>query len=379
MFKKKKTFVLIIIIFIITLALNICARFKAFCDWYTSRLFRYVSYPLLRFSGLFSVSVGQIIIFLGLISIVFLLALLLGVTFAKVFKIETIKLKKMLSYLIRFLLIMIALESLIITLNCSIPYNCSKLEVDNNKNQEKISSDYKADLDEIRRVRNMLLLEANSLSLKLKRDNDGNIVDDGNLRQDINEAVRSYSIIDQRFSLYVPDYKSPLFSYIMYESDLIGVYFPFSMEANVSKYLTVAQIPYTACHELSHLKGYMYEGEANYLSYLICVNSDDDLIRYSGIIGVLRFIDNDYYELDPQNYENDIAFNNLVIYDMRYYDAGVYDEIEELEKVLPIKKEDIHKAGQEFTDTYLNYYGASANYSEVTSLILRYYKDCDEI
>ena len=52
-----------------------------------------------------------------------------------------------------------------------------------------------------------------------------------------------------------------------------GIYSPFTIEANYNMEMTPYNIPFTACHELSHLKGYMDEGEANFIAWLACMDS----------------------------------------------------------------------------------------------------------
>ena len=51
---------------------------------------------------------------------------------------------------------------------------------------------------------------------------------------------------------------------VLYEPmDLMGIYFPFSMEANYNQDMYKAKLPDTICHELAHTKGYIQEDEAN--------------------------------------------------------------------------------------------------------------------
>ena len=61
--------------------------------------------------------------------------------------------------------------------------------------------------------------------------------------------------------------------------------------------------PFTACHELSHLRGYMNEGEANYIGWLACIGSDDPSFNRSGWLigwiyagGALRRVDPGRYD-----------------------------------------------------------------------------------
>lgn len=63
-----------------------------------------------------------------------------------------------------------------------------------------------------------------------------------------------------------------------------GVYSPFTIEANYNQDMTDYNIPHTICHELSHLRGFMREDEANFIGYLACIGSDEADFRYSGYL-----------------------------------------------------------------------------------------------
>ena len=43
-------------------------------------------------------------------------------------------------------------------------------------------------------------------------------------------------------------------------------------------------VPWTMAHELAHQCGFMREDEANFIAYLACKESDDALMRYSGLL-----------------------------------------------------------------------------------------------
>ena len=63
---------------------------------------------------------------------------------------------------------------------------------------------------------------------------------------------------------------------------IMGVYSPFTIEANYNQDMPMFNIPSTLCHELSHLKGYMREDEANFIAWLACVCSGQPQFQYSG-------------------------------------------------------------------------------------------------
>lgn len=65
---------------------------------------------------------------------------------------------------------------------------------------------------------------------------------------------------------------------------LEGVFGPYTMEAHYNPDIPAYNQPAVLCHELSHLKGFMREDEANYIAYLACTGSDDVTLQYSGYL-----------------------------------------------------------------------------------------------
>ena len=115
--------------------------------------------------------------------------------------------------------------------------------------------------------------------------------------------------------------KSVLLSHYMSYTEITGVFFPFTMEANVNTDVPDFSIPYTMCHELSHMRGFMREDEANFLAYLACINYDDVEFQYCGTMLALIHAGNAlanqdsalYYELRSTYSEGvlkDLVANN---------------------------------------------------------------------
>lgn len=65
---------------------------------------------------------------------------------------------------------------------------------------------------------------------------------------------------------------------------LEGIFGPYTMEAHYNPDIPAYNQPAVLCHELSHLKGFMREDEANYIAYLACMGSDDPNLNYSGLL-----------------------------------------------------------------------------------------------
>ena len=80
---------------------------------------------------------------------------------------------------------------------------------------------------------------------------------------------------------------------------ITGIYMPLTLEANANTAIRPDELAATMCHELSHLRGYMEEAEANFIAYLACLKSDDKEFRYAGTLLALIHAKNALYKADP--------------------------------------------------------------------------------
>lgn len=83
---------------------------------------------------------------------------------------------------------------------------------------------------------------------------------------------------------YYPRPKGLLVSGILSWQGITGVYSPFTVEANYNADMPAYNIPFTACHELSHLRGFMQEEEANFIAFLACRDAEREDFQYSGYL-----------------------------------------------------------------------------------------------
>ena len=89
------------------------------------------------------------------------------------------------------------------------------------------------------------------------------------------------------------DFVSPkpaYFSGLLTRLGISGFYFPFTGEPHYNADAPDFQLPFSAAHEMAHQRGVARESEANFVAYLVCVNSRDPFVRYSGYrngLGVL--------------------------------------------------------------------------------------------
>lgn len=68
-----------------------------------------------------------------------------------------------------------------------------------------------------------------------------------------------------------------------------GWFSPFFHEVHFNSDLLIVETPFVIAHEKAHQMGYTNEAECNFLAYLVCLNSTDPLIRYSGYFNVLGY------------------------------------------------------------------------------------------
>ncbi len=126
----------------------------------------------------------------------------------------------------------------------------------------------------------------------------------------------SFDALSEEYQIFHGVYPKPkriIFSRVMSKTELTGVYVPFTMEANVNVDVPDYSIASTMCHELAHLRGFIREDEANYISYLACMASDSPELQYSGLMEALILTGNALYSKNPDKY-----------YEIRAgYDAGV--------------------------------------------------------
>jgi len=83
---------------------------------------------------------------------------------------------------------------------------------------------------------------------------------------------------------------------------ILGIYFPFTGESYIDAALHPLEKPFTVAHEMAHSYGVTDEGEANFIGWVICSNSGDPLLQYSGQLRLLRYQLSDLYRINPNLY-----------------------------------------------------------------------------
>lgn len=112
------------------------------------------------------------------------------------------------------------------------------------------------------------------------------------------KACDKYPFVQRLDSNLKPVMLSELMSY----THITGVYSFFTGEANINVAFPDYTIPYTAAHELAHQRGIAREDEANFIAFLVCMESEDSYIRYSACLNLYEYVSSALYSADRELY-----------------------------------------------------------------------------
>ncbi len=372
---KKRITVSVSVLLGITVVLNILAwNSESFCDRYVDSIFPIWGPVYGLFTELTDRSVGEIMI---AIAAVLLVCTAVFSLFAVIFYLSKRGkgFRRFYGKFMKVIVIIVAVESLVMTLNCFILYHCSSF-------RDKYMDAYHTENDqytvkELAELRDMIVSEANRLSEELERDDRGQLIYGKSISE---EAVRCMQRLGKSYPQLSGYYSTPKAlsaSNFFSQQYMEGYYFPFSMEANYNDVMYIVNKPATMCHELAHTKGFIYEDEANFIAYLACVGSDDPFFRYSGYLSVYNYIERDFLKSignDEAVYRSYVKLSELAKSDNIFLTSEAWDEVEK-KAVLETGK--VRKASNTFTDSTLKINGVEsgmASYSEVVGLLLDHYR-----
>lgn len=370
---KKKSNRILAGLFLLTAVLNLVAwNSKSFCDFYVKHIFPAWVNTYARLTGVFSFSAGEVMIVIGVLSAI--MAVMLGIVTVIFLLAKKKQGRRLLFHLRRYykgLLWAAAVVAFVMTCNCFILYHCSTFE----EKYQIGGKEYK--ISELAVVRDYVVSQANALAKEMERDENGNIVYGKDMTSQAAQDMQALSGRGyEQLAGYYPPPKGIMASGFLSQQYMLGYYFPFSMEANYNDAMYITNKPATMCHELAHLKGFIYEDEANFISYLACIHSEDKLFAYSGYLSVLNYLDNAFYEAvgkDRDIYNAHVKISSQVKKDNVFLTEEVWEQVES-RAVIPTGT--VKKASYAFIDKNQEIHGIEdgiASYTRVVGLLLDYY------
>ena len=148
---------------------------------------------------------------------------------------------------------------------------------------------------------------------------------------------------------------------------LSGIYSYMTGESNLNVNYPDFILPYTAAHEMAHQRGFAREDEANFIAFLVCMESDDPYIRYSGLMEVYSYVTNALYGADPNMYYYvRSGLDSRVSYEKNAYSI-FFDKYRESVAATTTDK---------INDAYLQIQGTvgTKSYGMVVDLVVAYYR-----
>ena len=233
-----------------------------FSQWYSSNVYPLLIGSIGRLSGIVSFSIVEILLY-------FLITIVTGMFICSLWK------KRFYDLLVNVFLIASVLFFLYCS-NCGVNYYRVSFAESEGFDSENYS------VNELIETCEWLTEQVNYWAASVNRDSRGVMylsVDEGQ------EAVRIMSALGEIYPElegYYPKPKPLWNHWILSVQQLSGVYSPFTIEANYNSEMVDYNIPLTVCHELSHLKGFMQEEEANFIAFLACCESETADFQYGG-------------------------------------------------------------------------------------------------
>lgn len=259
------------------------------------------------------------------------------------------------------LILLVSVLFFLYVANCGINYQRNSFSESSGIQAEEYT------VEELKEVCQWLTRKVAAYSDTVERGEDGGMILELPLGENAIAAMGELGEEYPELAGYYPKPKKLVNSWILSIQDLSGVYSPFTIEANYNGDMQDYNIPFTACHELSHLRGFMQEQEANFIAFLACSGSEEDAFAYSGYLMGWIHCMNVLYRAD-------------------------YDVWEEVRSQLPPEAEADLRLNSEFwarydgriaevsnrvNDTYLKANGQAdgvKSYNRMVDLIVAYYK-----
>jgi hypothetical protein len=258
------------------------------------------------------------------------------------------------------------------TLNCFILYHCSTFA---DLNGIEVTEHTQ---EELEALGDKLVSEINDLATQVQRDDEGKFLLTDDTEETAQKAWDNLSHEFKNLDGYYVKPKGILCSFFMSQTDLMGIYFPFTMEANYNDDMYKAKLPDTICHELAHTKGYIQEDEANFIAFIACDRSDSADYRYSGYLSALTQVRNKIFEYADN--EKKIAFDSSIS-ELVWNDINAnweyWDSVRNAEDTV-LDSQTVSKVSDKAMETSLQLNGVEdgkKSYGRMVDLMLDYYFD----
>lgn len=318
------------VLFILAVILQVAARNSTgFADWYSGTIYPFWVNTIGRFWSVVPFSVVEILLY----CLIVWLLISLGTGMVHIFR-RKAGISDVLLSGCGTVIVLVGGLFFVYTIMCGINYHSTPFSERNDMELQTYT------VEELTSYCEMMTKEVNRLSEKADRKK---LADQEKNRKEAGKAMRRIGNLYEGLTGYYPKPKEVLVSEILSYQQLTGIYSPFTIEANYNADMTAYNIPFTMCHELSHLRGFMREDEANYIAYLACSRSGNVEFQYSGALMAWIYSTNLLYDYAPETYHK--LHDSL--------DEKVWKDLEENTEFWDKYEGKISQMSDKMNDTYL--------------------------
>lgn len=214
--------------------------------------------------------------------------------------------------------------------------------------------------------------QTNAASRQIRRTKEGKMNPVFTFDKTKQSVFRAYERLERETGLKVggrfPSVKPFTLSKLMSYSYIMGFFFPWTMESTINKDVPQFWIPALMAHEQAHARGYMREGDANYLAFRVAMCSDNEELRYSGLLHSLNYVLNALYTADPD-------FQKVMV---QALDENVLQDFRENSLYWDRFSSNWGEVSNKLNDSYLKANRQEQgvqSYGEVVDLLLAYHKN----
>lgn len=247
-----------------------------FADFFNQTVAAFFRFIFAKLTGIIPISVAEILI----------ITLPITVTLIIIFLIKAIKKRRA----IRYVAIFLSAVSLIYTsfvFTFATAYRGTPLDKELGIERKDVSA------EDLKRTALIVVEQLNELAKEMNYGEDCFSImpySFSELNSKLNDAYKSGSEKYDTIQSLKSKVKPVLLSEPMTYTHISGVYTFFTGEANVNVNYPEYNHPFSTAHEMAHQRGIAREDEANFVAYLICLESDDPYIRYSGYLTMFEYL-----------------------------------------------------------------------------------------
>ena len=346
--------------FAASLTLTLLAKnTTGFAEWYSTNIYPFFVGTVGRITSVLPFSLCELLLY----TVIILAAV--GVTFTVVRFIKGKgKRKRLMTRVLAVVLNFAVSIFFVFTLFCGINYNRTPFSAVSGFTVEAYTAQELADLCVY------ILKNANDTARKIETDETLTVELDSKINLD-EECKKAMNLLGDRYdslSGVYPDAKPVIASEGMSYMRILGMYAPFTIEANYNANAPDFAKPFTVCHELSHLKGFMREDEANFIAYLACTGSDNVYLQYAGWVYALIYAANALYSAAGSEIYSEL---------MSYADEKVIAELSANSAYWKKYETPVATVATTVNDTYLKSQGQTdgkKSYGRFVDLMISYRK-----